>query len=78
MTTTLEKAIEQAKKSLTTDRQEHIGKVILDLVELEAAQPQEYILTPDDHVAIEEGIQAANAGDFATPEEVAEVFNTYR
>ncbi len=77
MTTTFDKAIAEAKKTLTPDRQDQVGKILLEYVALEAAQPEANELTIDDHAAIDEGVRAAEAGEFATPEEVTALFRLY-
>ena len=68
MTTRLERAFEAARR-LPADRQEEIAEVV------EAAvQEPAYMLTPNQVKELEEAIKEADAGNFATAEEVEELF----
>ncbi len=73
MTTKLEEAI-AVVKTLSSAAQ----KRIVETIDFEAAQTQDYQLTADDHHAIDEGIAAADAGDFASDEEVAMLFARFQ
>lgn len=68
MITRLEKAFDAVRK-LPPERQEEIAAVIETAVD----EPS-YVFTPDEMKKIEEGIADADAGRFATDEEVEEVF----
>ena len=68
MTTRLERAFEAARR-LPADRQEEIAEVV------EAAvQEPAYMLTPNQVKELEEAIKEADAGNFATAQEVEELF----
>lgn len=57
------------------ERQEDAVRVLL---EMEAAGTGVYVLSEEERAAIEEGMEQARRGEFATDEEVAELFNRYR
>ena len=57
------------------ERQEDAVRVLL---EIEAAGTGVYVLSDEERAAIEEGMEQARRGEFATDEEVAELFNRYR
>ena len=68
MTTRLEKAFDAARKILA-DRQEDIAEVV-ETVEQEPA----YAFTLDQVKEVEQAIEQADAGNFATDQEVEELF----
>lgn len=69
MTTKLEKAIEIVRK-LPAERQDEVA----DVIEMVAAQESTRPFTAEENRAIDEGLADANAGRFATDEEVEELF----
>ncbi|NBC32782.1 MAG: hypothetical protein GVY13_08925 [Alphaproteobacteria bacterium] len=71
MITRLEKALE-AVGMLPEKRQEELAEVLETAVESPL-----YALAPDELRELEEGIADANAGRFATDEEVDEVFGRF-
>jgi predicted transcriptional regulator len=62
-------------KTWPPERQEEAMRVLL---ELEAEDAGVYVLSDEERAAIEEGMEQARRGEFATDEEVAALFNRYR
>ena len=72
MTKLLEKAIAAVRK-LAPERQDEVAGMILSV---SSEAPVE--LTVDEHEAVEAGLVDADAGRFATDEEVEELFAKFR
>ncbi len=73
MSTKLEDAVATIK-TLPADSQARV----FDLIAHEAAQADAYILTEADHLAIDEGIADADAGRFASAEDIETLFSRFR
>lgn len=72
MTKLVEKAMEVFNR-LPAERKDEVASMIIDV-----ADETPYQLSPDEREAVERGIAAAEAGDFATDEQVAAVFRKLR
>ncbi len=73
MTKLLEKGIE-AVKALPPERQDMVGAILLDIAETDS---REYALTPEQLADLELSIAQADRGEFATDEEVAEMWKNF-
>lgn len=75
MTERLNQAIEAARR-LPPEEQDEIARLIMDVVH--GASADVYVLSDEERAAIQEGIDQADRGDFASEEEVKALLARYR
>lgn len=73
MTKLMEKAILRARE-LPEDRQDALAELILDFAE----EPREWLLTDEQAADVERSRQQVREGKLATPEEMADVWRSFR
>lgn len=75
MTRLLEMALTEARK-LPPEKQDQAARAILDVVN--GAEEAVYVLSDDENAAIDVALEQLDRGEFATEEDVAEIFAKYR
>lgn len=75
MTELLNKAIEAARQ-LTPGEQDEIARVIMDIIG-DVSDDEVYVLSDDERAAIAVARAQAERGEFASDEEIEEIFKKY-
>lgn len=73
MTQLLEKAVERLSL-LPDERQNELARMLIDVA---AQDIHPYTFTPEEHIAVEEGLAQAERGEFATDAEVAAMWERF-